>query len=570
MSKIRSERAYAVEQFDRFEGLGNAPLSKARKAADIQNFRICSDGSLKKRTGYYTMQTFSNPVRGYWEGNVGTDYCKFVICSNKIYTIEIFSGSPVEIGTTTSMYGPAEFILYENSLYIPDAGGLLVYDAGAFVKAKPYVPLYGKNWNPSAGGDLNEPLNLLTNHIRVHYANTGGARAFSLPFYAKAIDKVLVNGSPVTGYSFLTGEKTLWLPAESTGVDVEIGMEIFLDADPVKIHTSEKGVVYTGKQSSMLCLYHSNAPYRIYCSTPITGSALEQCQAMYAGTKPLYFQNENILLAGTPQYPVNAICQYGSYLLAYSTQGVWKIECPQADGDAPLIAPLLTDFGCIAPEAAILCGGYPVVVNSKGVYLLRFSASEKQPPETIKISEDISEHLTFDILQNCIAREDTLHNELWLHHPSDEHKRIFVYNLDQKQWYTFTEFSVSRFIRYTEHEGFISDRTVYILSESMTTDAGNEICAVYQSGYCSFSHPEAKKRALRITLCADTNGATPTLQLESEHAERTLTLIGESCDCPEVFQCRLMMGRFRFVRYRISVNGQQDCRFYALSLYANL
>lgn len=572
MSKIKPERAYATEHFDQFAGIGSTPLSKAAKASEILNFRICSDGSLKKRNGYRVVRKLPNTVRGYWEGTIDAIQYTFFVCANKIYSLEGFTGELSEIGTLSSRYGAVEFHMFNNDLYLPDGEGLQVYlpSTGRFGVADPYVPLYGKGWDPSSGGALNEPFNLLTNHIRVQYLNTGGHSTIKLPFYARKIDKVIVDGQAISDYNFVSGANTLNLPNHSTRVNIEIGMEVILDDLSSDIQSTTRCAVYTGKRFSTMCLYNGDKPYHIYTSSHVSTSELNDCHRIYPNAHPVYFKDENVVLAGSAHNPIRSLCQYGSMLLAYAKHGTWRIECPEEADNVPLIYPLLSDIGSTSPDASIVCDGTPIVVNAQGIYRLQFSSSEKNPPEAIKISEDIANLLTLDILSDCVAREDPIHGELWIHSRKDLKKRIFVYNLKHRVWYVFGDFSVNFFYSYMNVHGFASGDLLAMLDENAITDDGSDITAVYQSGYFSFSHPEAKKRSLRMTVCASSNGASPSITLESERSEHTMTLLGQESSSPEVFDCRVAMGRFRFIRYRIEVTGRRDCRFYSLSFYANL
>jgi hypothetical protein len=109
-----------------------------------------------------------------------------------------------------------------------------------------------------------------------------------------------------------------------------------------------------------------------------------------------------------------------------------------------------------------------------------------------------------------------------------------------------------------------------VFDENIGHDNGADIVASYQSGYFSLGHPTSKKRSLRTSLCADTNGNSPFLKIETEHTERTFELVGSDLEAPEFFDYRALMGRFRFLRFRLLVSGTKDCRFHTISFYANL
>lgn len=572
MSKIKPNRAFAAEHVNAFGGLGQSLLAADQSATHIENFRISNDGSLKKRTGYRIVRQFPYTVRAYWEGSIKSYPYIFAVAEDKIYHIDAFSGVPELIGTLGSSSGRIDFFLYEDDLYITDDDGLRVYNPAThtFPAAEPYVPLYGKGWDPVACGSLFEPFNLLTNRIRIHYANTTNQTIFRLPFFAQSIDGLYVNGKKITNYSFTAQSNIFTIHEGYTGFDVEVGITVMLDVDTKGIQTSKKAIVYPGSHHSTLCLYDGDYGYRIYCSSYVPSSSLSASRAIYPNGKKLYFKDENILLAGDTQYAIHSICQFGNRLLAYSAVGSWQITCPDDAQDTPSISVLLPTTGCTAPYSAIVCDGKPVIVNKKGVFMINIPASDSKPPELTCISNEISEHLTHSLLENCIAREDPIHNELWIRDPNDLYARIFVYNLTRKQWYIFTNFDATLFFDLPSFRGFSSANKLYALDEDLYTDNGEEITSVYQSGYFDFSHPEAKKRSLRMTVCKKTGSDPAFLKLDTEHAERTFELVGTEGDVPEVFDSRALMGRFRFLRFRILVSGKNDCRIYSLSFYANL
>lgn len=575
MSKIKPEHAYATEHFDRFHGLGKSPLTDSKKATDIRNFRITANGSLEKRRGYRALRKFPEQIRAYWEGSVGSNFYQMAICGNKVYSIDIMMGTLEVIATLNSRYAYINFIQFENELYLLDSNDILVFrpSLGKFLPvtaSDAYVPLYGKDWDPVSGGETFESVNLLSNRIRVSYLNVSRTNTFKLPFYASAIDSILVDGVPVTSYGFTTSDNTVYIPAATNGYQVEIGFEIALDINNSEISTASQSIVYPGRHHPTLFLYGDIGSSKIYRSAYISSESLKQCRAHYPNCTSLYFRGEDVLFAGDKQYPLTAISLYNNRLLVYSKIATWEIRCSDNVHDEVDISPLLQGIGCISPHAAITCGNYPVIVNNGGVYLLDFPTSGNDLPDIVKISDDISDHLTTSFLYNCIAREDILHHELWLRDPKDSEAKVLVYNLDHREWYVFDNIYATRFFSLPLYDGFLSGDELLVFDENIGHDNGADIVASYQSGYFSLGHPTSKKRSLRTSLCADTNGNSPFLKIETEHTERTFELVGSDLDVPEFFDYRALMGRFRFLRFRLLVSGKKDCRFHTISFYANL
>lgn len=573
MARIKPERSYAKEHINHFGGIGKCNSSGAQKASNIQNFRICADGSLKKRNGYRLVRQFGEDIRAYWEGIVHEKFYVFAVSGNTIYNINPFTGMPNAIGTLGTQYNPTSFIEYEGDLYLLDTVGLRVYNRtyDRFDVADPYIPLYGVNWDPSTGGSMNEEFNLLSNSIRIHYLNTSNATTFRLPFYADSVAGVRVNNDWVLDYSFTPYTNTVTLPASKTGYSVEIGFHVMLEEDMQNIRGATKSIVFPGKHHQTLCLYGSIPEYRVFCSSPVHSYSLHRCSLLYPGGKPLYFKESNMLLVGNMQYPVRSVCRYGERLLAFSENGTWQIECPNDEGDVITMNVLLPTTGVSTARASIICNNFPLVVNLRGVHLLKIPDSDTDPPQLINISEDIKDLLSYSFLTNCLAREDTLHGELWLCDPTNpDDTRVFVYNYQCEQWYIFNNYKPTIFFEMVTFLGFSSNNKLYVYDEEEFSDDGEPIVATYQSGYFDFSHPEAKKRALRMVTCANANNSRFCVALKTERHEQTLEFSGSDHDAPDTFDCRALMGRFRFIRFSIILDGNSDCQIYSVSLYANL
>ena len=161
MSKIKPDRAHASVRISRFAGLGQEGAEIDPLSVDIENFRIRSDGTLKKRNGYLLLRRFPALLRGYWEGEIENQFFIFAVAGSKLYRIDPITDEWEIINTLASSKGQIDFLLFEEHLYIPDASsGLLMYNisSNTFAPIDPYVPLYGVNWDPVSAGQMNEEL----------------------------------------------------------------------------------------------------------------------------------------------------------------------------------------------------------------------------------------------------------------------------------------------------------------------------------------------------------------------------------------------------------------------------
>ena len=569
MSKIKSERAYASKRFDQFVGIGERQSLNGKNATEMINFRLSSDGTLKKRNGYRLHREFPDTVRAYWEGTINQTPFMFAICGNGIYYLDP-NGDLTQIDTVPNTYDDLNFFYYENNVYLADGTGIRAYNAGSvsFPYITPYVPLYGKSWDPVSLGSANEPFNLLTNRIRVQYTNTSGATVFHLPFYARSVDGVKVNGRSVD-YTFVSLSDTVTLSSQVTGLYVEIALEVSLAEDAAGIKTATRSTVYTAPDRNTVCLYGAECPYNLYTSAPIDTVNLFSCRSIYPNAAPLYFKDEDIFIIGSRVNPITAICPYQDRALVYTKDSTWQLFLNE-DNRTLAVIPLLRGIGCCSSRAATVCGDTPVAINQKGVFLLQFSSDKNEPPSCKSITGGIKEYLTADFVNTCCATEDPVSNELWISSPNTEKPQVLVYHLTHRQWYLFDHMDAEFFIDCSDRRCFASGKKIYALDNTCFDDAGEPIIASVTSSFFDFSHPEQLKRALRVTVAAQTNGSPAYLRLETDRTERTFELIGKDSPSPEIFDSRALVGRFRMLRFRILTGGDGDFRLYSVTFLANL
>ena len=572
MSKIKPKRAFAAEHFDTFDGFGGSRRQSKHSASSISNFRLTADGSLKKRGGYEEYLAFPSAIRAFWEGTIGSIRYRFVICGTDIFDLDESSGEMRKLDSVPTLEGEVRFFELEGELYLLDGEQIRVFYPATqnFIQLAPYMPLYGKNWDPIKRGSVNEPLNLLSNKIRVHYENPSNATSFTLPFAYKSIVGVLVNGVKITNYSATAYSNVVTIPASSTGYYVEIAMEASLSdqsEDPLSARRCE---ILTAQQQNTLLLYGTNAGYRIYPSSPVSQYELDSCRVFDTKTKPLYFLESHIVTLGDRDHPLYSLCRYGSNVLAYSGLGTWMLNPSEEVYGDFTPSPILANLTSTAPESSILVGETPVLVNTSGIFLLDIPASEKDLPRLEKISDPIEELLSGGFGKYACAWENKTYNEIWFCDTSEPDAPILVYQYLRKQWYLFEGISASKFIDTPSGTLFVSEEKLHRLDDTLCTDNGEEIVAYYQSGYFSFSHPEAQKRALRMVTCARIKGDGCYILVESENGQQTFLLEGSDRDAPDYFDHRVLLGRFRFLRFRLLMGGTEQNRIQSISFYANL
>ena len=573
MAIIDPKTAHESEVLQRFGGIKSFERLSSSGAFDMRNFRILPDGSLEKRCGFRKWFSLPAPIRGVWEGEIEGDTYFFAVSGNTVFHVTDNGAAMTTVYVLSTSEGPVRFVYYADLLYLFDGKEVVRYrpSSNYFTVAEGYTPLYGKNWHPTYMGEVNEPLNLIQNRIRIHYLNSSGDTTFRLPYSIKQINRVTVNGSATTGYIFNSADLSVTVSAATMGSSVEICATLS-DAFNRRgsVLKSYRAIAYRDSHHETLLCCGGTPGYFVYHSAPVSQEMLDACKLAYQSSDPLYIPENGVLCVGSAQHPITAICQNGEQVLVLNDRTLWAIRHVSEQSADMRIYLLRTDIGCSAPDGLTVDGGSPIVVNESGIYRLDFLQSDPSACSVTCLSNDVFPRLNPEILQSAIPFHPRGSGELWLASPSDENGTVRVRDTEQETWVIYDGIRASLFF---ERKGILHFATVFgdicFMDESLDTDDDSPIAAYYQSHYLPFSHPVAQKRALHATLCANTEGAHLTLSLETDRGEKSRVFYGKTGDLPELFKMRMASGRFRFLRFRVSSCGSERVRIHSLSFSAN-
>ena len=569
MSKITPESAKVKYVFNGFDGIRSDAEASGIGALEMRNFRIAADGTLEKRDGWSTLYCDGYGLpRGFWQGCLNNTPQMFLVSGETIYRFNGIDATPV--GELPDNIGDVQFVFYRDRLYLLDGFAIRVYceDTDQFKEALGYVPLYGYNWHPTDLGSIYEPLNYFTPHLRVHYLNTTSSSTFRLPFYASAIDGITVDGKKVTSYDFLSPSNTVTI--NTVGASVEIAFSV----DPaqnirLQLAQCQHGYVNNDYEREVMFLYGASQGYRLFGTATVSDLDLKSCKILYPNADPLYFKAETMLLLGDTEHPVTALCANRGRILAFNKTGIWSIQLSE-ESDRLESYRLPRGVGCSTYGAVMIQNGDPIVTNESGIYRLSSTASAPDEFNATLLSEEIAPLVSLSFFKNMICYQNHACNEIWFRDRSEKEGVVYVYHTIKKLWYCFDFIHAKFFFQMDGKMGFATETSFCIFNGYSDTDDGYVITAYYQSGYLHFSSPETVKRALRLTLAANTNGNTVNITLDTEKQSLTLIELGSKQSPPEFFDKRVMPGRFRFLRFRISDSGIERSRYYRLALYANL
>ena len=568
MATIQTDRAYAKKSFVGFGGIRATRPLDGGSARDVCNFRVLTDGTLRMREGYSLLTYFpSGAVTALWEGRLGERSLLLAVCGDTVWQADPDTLAKKQIGTLPASPTRADFCAFADTLLLfSDLGCFVITGNGEGVRpCEPYAPLYGLEWSPVSFGEIHEPINLLTPRLRVHYRNSGG-ETFYLPFYASSIDSVIVDGAPVTDFSFTKGSDRLRL--STAGSEVIVAFSVDLNTDLRQKLKGAKGYRHAEGGSETLLLFGAEGDCRIYPSREVTSAALAEATLSYPHADPLYVTSEDVLFAGESTAPVHTLCPFMDRVLALSERRAYLLW--RDEEGRMTVETALGDFG--AREGGVTPYGNDVVaVAESGVYRLQ---ALRTAPDEITLSPLAlfrDGRLPFSLAAAPLAHFERTHGELWICDRESESGEVWVLAPDASQWYRFDNIPAKRILPDSRGLTFTSGNVLFRFEKGLYSDNGNSVSATYESEPFDFDSPHRRRRSLVAHLCSNTRGAAATLSLQSERAFVTAPISGAlQTSFPDYTAVHLTPHRHRFLRFSLSAVGGEGASFYKLLLDTNL
>ena len=568
MSKIQPKRAYLKEILERFSGMSANGSQQASVIGTPINFRVAADGSLEKRNGWRLMQEFSRPLRGAYTLEIDGITLIITLYGSTFYLYVEGEGGfevPSEIPDADT---PVQFFMFCNNIYLLDGQDIYMLGQETFEKAVGYVPLYGLGWHPSSLGEVCEEPNVLTPKIRINYYNPDHLKVIYLPFYSKKIDCLCVDGQEVTDFTYGNSSKVLIL--STTGTEIDVAFTYYRN-DAYTNALQQSDLVFCDELGNEPTMFLGGAQ----TETPLLLVGTNVSEARHSGSllyypesTPLYFLQENAIPFGSWLEPMTELYRNDSNrFLAFTTQHTYAITYNAAE--KALNAMLLSDnMGCIPTGLHASIDGDPLILNRAGLFRVRLNSQNMLEQEQIPCP--YPELLATGFAENAIIWKNLADNEIWLRDATEADGTVLVYNTLKKEWYRFKGIHAQKFFAYGTNVGVCCQNCLGAFLPDQYSDGGQPIEAEYTTEFLDFGEPETPKRALRLSLTAETDGESVDVDLETESRTRNFAFVGKGGTAPDHFDARAAMGRFRHLRVRIRSNTSNRFRIKRLALFANL
>ena len=567
MARIKSRRMALSTLSCKFGGIGkHTPLSPMG-AEDMCNFRILSNGVLRVRSGYTRKKRFSSgkKVRAVWEGTLGDDFLFFCVVGGTIYRLSGDTLAETAVGSIPDGTESVNFFAQNDTLYLLDGENIWNYlpSIDKFEVLEPYVPLYGYLWDPTAYGDIYEPINLLTSKLRVHYYNPNGETEFRLPYYANTVEMALANDKRTTNYTFSPGTNKIIFPSAPIFAEVVITISLNEDARTA-LFAAQKSYIYTRGETSQLFLWGNDA--RLFCGKTVTSPMLSSCRALYPKASPLYFCKEDILFLGDSTHPITALCPIHNNLLAFTSDRIWNLSIEE-EGTQAFLA--MHGMGCTSPYGVVSYESGVLAAMDSGIYYITTSTSRPQELSLEHLSIGIEEKFSSEFVDNAHLMRNLADGEIWMRDPSNTAGDVWVWNFELKEWYRFSNIPASFFFKCSYGIGFATGSDICFFGRSQTTDNGSPIDAYYKSAYLDFGVPDSIRRSMRAFLFASPSKSDCEVLFETEQKEQSFQLSTPLyATAPQLHDMRIATHRYRFLRFTLSSSAKHQTEFYRLDIYS--
>ncbi len=519
MAKIGTKNPIATERITKFGGICHIGTEKGERSAyDICNFRILPNGSLLKREGFAPIMTLSGEPRAFISGCFDGDRSAFALVGSAVYLLELENGSAELIGNVDSSVGKAEFFIYEGSLYLVDGNELYRYLPDGFIKVRGYVPLFGKERSGDFEDEVYEPLNFLSDKIRIQYHLTSEKNRLYIGVQCSEILSLIINGNESKGSASLSKDG-LWIfltsrASEDTIIDVCLSLSE-ANTGRSQLTCNKRAVYCGGDERGRIILYGGNKASRIYASRPVDFESYIESQRFDVGSEGIYFPVDGVVEVGSEGCPISAVCVSEKKLLALNDHGIYSVTF-KSGNNTPIVTDFCLGIGCESEAGAAFCGDELYFIAHSGIYRI----SETGGAECISFG--IEDMLDDEFYQHSVAFYNESKGEMWFADPYSEDQSVFIYSITGGEWYRFDGIPFDLFFLQGNDVAMLYGKYIFAFSENQLVDVSAEgamnspIEAYYESNVTDFGYPSIKKHLGRVLIKAELDGDPIHIKLQGD------------------------------------------------------
>ncbi len=561
MAHIDLSRAHSVFELDGFEGIDGSKIFSGKGGIkNMTDFRIKFDGSVEKRYGFEPLAQLPGTPRAVHRIQ---DNELLLLIENDLYSLDLISGIYTLLDSLDyPSEGDASFIEHGGHLYLIDGREMYIYLGKKLYIAEGYIPLYGRRWGCEDGGPINEPLNLLTKHVRISF-ETGISYRYiiKLPFKISSVDFAFIDGELdlTTDYKIAenkkaitpldlpanAGELTLFLTLDDSVIDRSSLTSCRYSASFGNIADKSTAVFYGGSDSSV-----------IFPSRQIDDEDPTDFSTLYPGTFNIYVPVTDCIKLSGSASSITAACPKDDSLMIFTERSAYLLS-NYYPGENELIK-VSSCFGSSSRNGVILVNDRPISVSFSGILKWIPYASENYEFNTECISQKIQADLDDRFAKNAFPFHYQSKNEIWFCDPSDPSGTVKIYSPETDSWFYFTGIGADRLFEINGEVGFLKGNVFYLFSPSLTDDhLSDQILtptAVIESGIIMLDPLNESKKLLRC-LIRSSKGASICLSITDAKGRTVVYPFSDSSgEQIGYIEKRLDLHRSRYYSFSIFTN----------------
>ena len=519
-----STKIFAV---NKFLGLNESPNGstglKLGEASKVENFYITDDFKLKTRPGTTVLADRSDigKLVGIWQGVIGrrqwlmiihasaeSNYCSIEFNTTDDHGALIAFGAPLLADSSQ----PIKIFTAGNKIYVcgtstdlslPISTMEIYSDAGNVTNRTQnvnYVPLAITGSAPSGGGDILEPLNILSDNARVQFSGDGEATEYTLPDMVSAVITTTVDGEIIDSFAYDPDTHIFTFnAAPAKGVNnieflCDVGNDDLAQAR-TKFLSMRHCEAYNGATDTRLFFYGDGTNICYYTGVPAHGDGL-------------YIPIGNEIAVDSSASAITGMRRHYTRLMAYKTDGTFSINYePITLEDGVVIAgfnvhPASREVGNDMDNQIQTVANFPRTLCGGTLYEWRHTASYYQDERYAKrIGEQVAETLRAADPAKIVTCDDDAARTYYMF-LNDDAGTVLVnrYELDAWTVYTGEVFKNVRFAdAFHGNMLFANDTTVYRFDAGSAFDKMSEngdpipVVSTWESGYMSFGADYLRK-----------------------------------------------------------------------------
>lgn len=530
MATANHKRALHAEEATAFSGMnGISPCGGLANARAIKNFKLLSDGSLCRRDGFAHLRGLDAPIRAVTVRHEAEGDFLLAVAGNRFYRISLADGSGEGAALLSTEEGEALFFAFDGVLYLSDGTEIYQYGGGlSLAPAAGYIPLYGQNWDQaSSRRPIHEPINLLSQKIRVHYLldEMSSMMRMDTGLDVVSVDRVFADGVEITDYTveFSDAYQVLRFGGSVTykrEVEVCLTLERGYWHDAV-LRSCTHLARYDSFSCERLFFYGGEAGGALFGTVPVSEEALAASQRMDEGTSGIYVPKGRQVAFGDGK-AITAVCRVGDRMMICSENRSWITEqmgeISHLAVDKLPVRSLSQTLGCrVLGGVAVLDGEIPVTLSEGGIYRWSIDPKMERECEVTRISDGIAEEIDTGFSGGARIFRPTAEDALWVCPAGDGDGRVWIYSCEKEHWVSYTGIGATHLFETGGGVGFAEGGDLYRFENGRQTDllpyGEREIVASFESRRMDFGDVEARKKAVRLYVEAEADGGELTVGL---------------------------------------------------------